>query len=378
MADDEDDDWVSASPIRILQPETTAVRAFTPGRALSRDEIRQQRRRVNKEATNPRAEHYHSASVTSGVESPKLRDSQRRAMPGSANKRKHQDIGESLSLTRSSATAASAEKGIPKQKSQSTALRDAETGCFARNVTTHPKHSKLVLESMGGEEVLSQQDVPSLNEVTSQRGSEERKEKKRKLEHDSVQHEKAIETVHNGDANLVLEVDEAQSPSSSPKSRRIARTGRRTTLETDWLEGGSLRPLNLVAERSQTEPERPPHIRTSGKAKAAQTSLSMRDMIAASWNQVQAAIDGRKESATRSRDREAFEKLQKMLEARKEEEDARLELIQNVSEIKKRRLQVADSIVAVEIRRTDIALELREQEVGWHASRKRLKVSLVT
>lgn len=325
-------------------------------------------------------------------------------MPGSANKRKHQDIGESLSLTRSSATAASAEKGIPKQKSQSTALRDAETGCFARNVTTHPKHSKLVLESMGGEEVLSQQDVPSLNEVTSQRGSEERKEKKRKLEHDSVQHEKAIETVHNGDANLVLEVDEAQSPSSSPKSRRIARTGRRTTLETDWLEGGSLRPLNLVAERSQTEPERPPHIRTSGKAKAAQTSLSMRDMIAASWNQVQAAIDGRKESATRSRDREAFEKLQKMLEARKEEEvsasgwrcgksltsrcnnalrfltcqDARLELIQNVSEIKKRRLQVADSIVAVEIRRTDIALELREQEVGWHASRKRLKVSLVT
>jgi hypothetical protein len=38
-----DDDWVSTSPIKLAVPP--ARRAFTPGRVLSREELRQQRRR---------------------------------------------------------------------------------------------------------------------------------------------------------------------------------------------------------------------------------------------------------------------------------------------------------------------------------------------
>lgn len=38
-----EEDWVSTSPIKLQVPP--ARRAFTPGRVLSRDEIRQQRRR---------------------------------------------------------------------------------------------------------------------------------------------------------------------------------------------------------------------------------------------------------------------------------------------------------------------------------------------
>lgn len=44
-----DEDWVSTSPIKLQAPP--ARRAFTPGRALSRDEIRQQRRRGTGPAT---------------------------------------------------------------------------------------------------------------------------------------------------------------------------------------------------------------------------------------------------------------------------------------------------------------------------------------
>lgn len=38
-----DEDWVSTSPIKLAVPP--ARKTFTPGRVLSRDEIRQQRRR---------------------------------------------------------------------------------------------------------------------------------------------------------------------------------------------------------------------------------------------------------------------------------------------------------------------------------------------
>lgn len=37
------DDWVSTSPINL--PEAARARSYTPGRVLSRNEIRQQRRR---------------------------------------------------------------------------------------------------------------------------------------------------------------------------------------------------------------------------------------------------------------------------------------------------------------------------------------------
>lgn len=43
MVGDLQDDWVTTSPLKVAHPPSK--RAFTPGRVLSRDEIRQQRRR---------------------------------------------------------------------------------------------------------------------------------------------------------------------------------------------------------------------------------------------------------------------------------------------------------------------------------------------